>query len=143
MVIEQTLSIIKPDAVSKNVIGDIISHFEKSGLKVVAAKMLHLSKDQAQKFYEVHKARPFYNDLVDFMIQGPVLVQVLEGENAIAKNRDLMGATDPKKAEKHTIRAKFADSIEANAVHGSDSSDTAKQEIHFFFKSNEIFGHRK
>jgi nucleoside-diphosphate kinase len=138
MAIERTLSIIKPDAVAKNVIGEIITCFEKQNLRVVAAKMVHLSTERAQAFYEVHKERPFYNDLVKFMISGPVLVQVLEGENAILKNRDIMGATDPKKAEPQTIRARFAESIDANAVHGSDSPETAKGEIAFFFKPEEI-----
>lgn len=138
MVIEQTLSIIKPDAIGKNHIGDIISRFEKAGLKIVAAKMLHLSKDQAQKFYAVHKERPFYNDLVSLMISGPVMVMVLEGDSAIVKNRDIMGATDPKKAAPGTIRASFATSIDENAVHGSDSSENAKTEIAFFFKPNEV-----
>lgn len=138
MVKEQTLSIIKPDAVAKNNIGDIIRLFEKNELKVVAAKMTHLSKEQAQKFYAVHSARPFYNDLVTFMTSGPVLVMVLEGKNAIAKNRDIMGATDPKKAAPGTIRASFASSIDANAVHGSDSSETAKEEIAFFFNQKDI-----
>lgn len=135
---ERTLSIIKPDAVAKNVVGDILSRFEKNGLKVVAARMLHLTKDQAGDFYAVHKERPFYGDLIAFMTSGPVLVSVLEGENAIAKNREIMGATDPKKAEPGTIRADFAESIDANAVHGSDAPETAKQEIAFFFKENEI-----
>ena len=139
MAIEQTLSIIKPDAVVKNVIGEIYTRFEKAGLKIVAARMLHLSEVQAQEFYAVHKEHPFYNDLVNFMTQGPVMVQVLEGENAIAKNRDLMGATDPKEAAPGSIRADFADSIDANAVHGSDGAETAKQEIAFFFKPDEIF----
>lgn len=136
--IERTLSIIKPDAVSKNVIGEIYSRFEKSGLKIIAAKRMHLSKDQAEQFYAVHKERPFFNDLVSFMVQGPVMVQVLEGEDAIAKNRDLMGATNPKEAAPGTIRADFADSIDANAVHGSDAPDTAKVEIEFFFKPEDI-----
>ena len=140
MTTERTLSIIKPDAVAKNVIGEIITCFEAQNLSVVAAKMVHLSQERAQAFYEVHKERPFYNDLVKFMISGPVLVQVLEGENAIMKNRDIMGATDPKKAEAHTIRARFADSIDANAVHGSDSTETAKAEIAFFFKPEELCG---
>jgi nucleoside-diphosphate kinase len=139
MAIEKTLSIIKPDAVSKNVIGEILARFEKNGLKIVAAKMLHLTREQAEGFYAVHKERPFYNDLVEFMTRGPVMIQALEGEGAIAKNRDLMGATDPKEAAPETIRADFADSIEANAVHGSDSSENAKQEIEFFFKSEEIY----
>lgn len=140
MAIERTLSIIKPDATAKNVVGEIYARFEKNGLRIVAAKRMQLTKEQAEAFYAVHKARPFYNDLVDFMIQGPVMVQVLEGENAILKNRDIMGATDPKKADAGTIRADFADSIEANAVHGSDAAETAKEEIQFFFKNGEIVG---
>lgn len=139
MAVEQTLSIIKPDAVSRDLIGEIYSRFEKAGLKVVAARMMHLSKAQAQEFYAVHKERPFYNDLVSFMIQGPIMVQVLEGPNAVLKNRELMGATDPKKADPGTIRADLAESIEANAVHGSDSAENAKTEIAFFFKPAEIF----
>ncbi len=135
---ERTLSIIKPDAVSKNQIGNIIERFEKAGLLIVAARMLHLSKQQAEQFYAVHKERPFYKDLVNFMITGPVLVMVLEGDNAIVKNRDIMGATDPKKAAPGTIRADLASSIDENAVHGSDSPETAKNEIGFFFKSQEI-----
>ena len=137
---ELTLSIIKPDAVSKNVIGKIIARFEEAGLKVAAARMMHLSREQAEQFYAVHQARPFFNDLVKFMTQGPVLVQVLSGENAIKKNRDIMGATNPKEALPGTIRADFADSIDANAVHGSDAPETAAQEIAFFFKKEEIFG---
>ena len=133
MAVEQTLSIIKPDAVKKNVIGKILARFEDAGLRIVAARMVHLSRKEAEGFYAVHRERPFFKDLVDFMISGPVLVQVLEGENAIAKNRELMGATDPKKAAKGTIRADFADSIDANAVHGSDGPDTAKKEIAYFF----------
>ena len=133
MAIERTLSIIKPDAVAKNVIGQIYTRFEGAGLKVIAARMIHLSRAEAEGFYAVHSARPFFKDLVDFMISGPVLVQVLEGDNAIARNRDLMGATDPKKADKGTIRADFADSIDANAVHGSDAVDAAKVEIAYFF----------
>jgi nucleoside-diphosphate kinase len=140
MAIERTLSIIKPDATAKNVVGEIYSRFEKNGLRIVAAKRMQLSKDQAQEFYAVHKERPFYNDLVNFMIQGPVMVQVLEGENAILKNRDIMGATDPKQAAPGTIRADFADSIDANAVHGSDAPETAAEEIKFFFKNGEIVG---
>lgn len=136
---ELTLSIIKPDAVKKNVIGEIYSKFEQNGLKIVAAKMIHLTRENAQAFYKVHMERPFYNDLVDFMISGPVMVQVLKGENAILKNREIMGATNPKEAEKGTIRADFADSIDANAVHGSDSAQTAKEEIEFFFKTSEIY----
>jgi nucleoside-diphosphate kinase len=135
---ERTLSIIKPDAVGSNRIGDIIARLEKGGLQIVAAKMLHLSKPQAEAFYAVHRERGFYKDLVSFMTTGPVLVMVLEGPHAILKNRDIMGATDPKKAAPGTIRADFASSIEANAVHGSDSSDTALVEINFFFKPEEI-----
>ncbi|GAA4335518.1 nucleoside-diphosphate kinase [Pigmentiphaga soli] len=138
MALERTLSIIKPDAVAKNVIGQIITRFENAGLKVVAARMLQLSRADAERFYAVHAARPFFKDLVDFMVSGPVFVQVLEGEGAIQKNRDLMGATDPKKAEKGTIRADFADSIDANAVHGSDAAETAKVEIAFFFPELSI-----
>jgi nucleoside-diphosphate kinase len=138
MAIERTLSIIKPDAVAKNVVGQIISRFEGAGLKVVAARMMQLSKADAEAFYAVHKARPFFNDLVSFMISGPVMVQVLEGEGAILKNRDLMGATDPKKADKGTIRADFADSIDANAVHGSDAAETAAVEIAFFFPGMQV-----
>ena len=133
MAIERTLSIIKPDAVSKNVIGEIYSRFEKAGLRIVAAKMLHLSREQAGAFYAVHKERPFYNDLVAFMTSGPVMVQALEGEDAIAKNREIMGATDPSKAAPGTIRADFAKTVDENAVHGSDGPDTAKIEIAFFF----------
>ncbi len=133
MAIEQTLSIIKPDAVAKNVIGKILSRFEAAGLKIVHARMLQLTQDQAEAFYAVHKDRPFFNDLVKFMISGPVMVQALEGEGAILKNRALMGATDPKEAEAGSIRADFADSIDANAVHGSDSPEAAAQEIAFFF----------
>jgi nucleoside-diphosphate kinase len=136
---ERTLSIIKPDAVKKNVIGQILARFEGAGLKIVAARMMHLSRAEAEGFYAVHRERPFFRDLVDFMISGPVLVQVLEGDNAIAKNRDLMGATDPKKAAKGTIRADFADSIDANAVHGSDAPETAKTEIAYFFPASEVF----
>ena len=139
MAIERTLSIIKPDAVAKNVIGQIYSRFEAAGLKVIAAKMAHLSRGEAEAFYGVHKARPFFNDLVSFMISGPVMIQVLEGENAIAKNRELMGATDPKKADKGTIRADFAASIDANAVHGSDAPETAAVEVAFFFAGMNIF----
>ncbi len=138
MAVERTLSIVKPDAVAKNVIGEILARFEKAGLKIVAARMMQLSKEQAEGFYEVHKERPFFKDLVSFMISGPVLVQVLEGENAIAKNREVMGATDPKKADKGTIRADFAASIDENAVHGSDAPETAANEIKFFFKDNEV-----
>ncbi len=135
---EQTISIIKPDAVAKNVIGDIYSRFEKAGLQIVAAKMLHLSREQAGAFYAVHKDRPFYGDLIDFMTSGPVMVQVLEGESAIAKNREVMGATNPKDAAPGTIRADFASSIDENAVHGSDGPDTAKAEIAFFFGEDGI-----
>ena len=139
MAIERTLSIIKPDGVSSNVIGKIISRFEGAGLKIVAAKMAHLSRGEAEAFYAVHKARPVFNDLVSFMISGPVMIQALEGEGAILKNRDLMGATDPKKAASGTIRADFADSIDANAVHGSDAAETAKNEISFFFPAMNIY----
>ena len=138
MAVQRTLSIIKPDAVAKNVIGEIYSRFEKNGLKIVAAQLTQLSKQQAEGFYAVHKERPFFKDLVNFMISGPVMIQVLEGENAIQKNRDLMGATDPKKADKGTIRADFADSIDANAVHGSDAAETAAVEISYFFPSLAI-----
>lgn len=137
--IQRTLSIIKPDAVAKNIIGDINRRFEKAGLKIIAARMMHLSKSQAEQFYGVHKDRPFYSDLVQFISSGPVLVQVLEGENAIAENRRLMGATNPKDAEKETIRADFAESIDKNAVHGSDAPETAAWEISFFFKPEEIY----
>ena len=139
MAIERTLSIIKPDAVAKNVIGQIYARFEAAGLKVVAAKMAHLSRGEAEAFYAVHKARPFFNDLVSFMISGPVMIQALEGEGAILKNRDLMGATDPKKAAPGTIRADFAESIDANAVHGSDAVETAQVEISFFFAGMNIY----
>ncbi|MFZ6686166.1 nucleoside-diphosphate kinase [Undibacterium sp. SXout11W] len=139
MAIERTLSIIKPDAVAKNVIGQIVSRFETVGLKVVAARLTQLSRAEAEGFYAVHAARPFFKDLVDFMISGPVFVQVLEGEGAILKNRDLMGATDPKKAEKGTIRADFAESIDANAVHGSDAAETAAVEIAYFFPALNVY----
>jgi len=139
MAAERTLSIIKPDAVAKNVIGEILARFEKAGLRIIAARMIHLSRQQAEGFYDVHRARPFFKDLVDFMISGPVMVQVLEGDNAIQKNRDLMGATDPKKADKGTIRADFAQSIDANAVHGSDGPETAKNEIAYFFPTLNIY----
>ncbi|MCM2290560.1 MAG: nucleoside-diphosphate kinase [Sulfuritalea sp.] len=139
MAVERTLSIIKPDAVAKNVIGKIYSRFETNGLKIIAARMIHLSRQEAEGFYAVHKARPFFKDLVEFMISGPVMVQVLEGEGAIAKNRDLMGATDPKKAEAGTIRADFADSIDANAVHGSDAAETAAVEIAYFFPALNVY----
>lgn len=135
---ERTLSIIKPDAVAKSVIGAINSRFENAGLAIIAAKMMHLTKEQAEGFYAVHKERPFFNDLVSFMISGPVMIQVLEGENALLKNRDLMGATNPKDAAPGTIRADFADSIDANAVHGSDSLENAATEIRFFFEPHEI-----
>ncbi|MDC7708901.1 nucleoside-diphosphate kinase [Vogesella indigofera] len=138
MAIERTLSIIKPDAVAKNVIGKIYDRFESAGLKVVAAKLKQLSRAEAEGFYAVHKERPFFNDLVSFMISGPVMIQALEGENAVLKNRELMGATDPKKAEAGTIRADFADSIDANAVHGSDSLENATIEVAYFFAATEI-----
>lgn len=139
MAIERTLSIIKPDAVAKNVVGQISARFEAAGLKIVAAKLTQLSRGEAEAFYGVHKNRPFFKDLVDFMISGPVMIQALEGESAILKNRDLMGATDPKKAAAGTIRADFADSIDANAVHGSDASETAQMEIGFFFPGMDIY----
>jgi len=139
MATERTLSIIKPDAVAKNVIGQIYSRFEGSGLKIIASRMTQLSRAEAEGFYAVHRERPFFKDLVDFMISGPVMVQVLEGDNAILKNRDLMGATDPKKADKGTIRADFADSIDANAVHGSDSPETASAEISYFFPTLNVY----
>mgnify|MGYP006172061637 CR=1 FL=1 len=139
MALERTLSIIKPDAVKKNVVGQILARFEAAGLRIVAARMMHLSRAEAEGFYAVHRERPFFRDLVEFMTSGPVLVQVLEGEDAIAKNRELMGATDPKKAAKGTIRADFAESIDANAVHGSDGPDTAKVEIAYFFAACEVF----
>ncbi|SRR5579883_563003 len=141
MPIERTLSIIKPDAVAKNHVGEIVSYFEKSGLRVAAMKMMRLSKAQAEQFYAVHKERPFFPNLVSFMSSGPVVVQVLEGENAIALNRQIMGATNPKDAAAGTIRAKFAESIDHNAVHGSDSPETAKQEIAFFFKPEDILSY--
>ena len=139
MAIERTLSIIKPDAVKKNAIGQIIARFEGAGLRVIAARMAQLSRAEAEAFYAVHRERPFFKDLVDFMVSGPIVVQVLEGEGAIAKNRDLMGATDPKKAAPGTIRADFADSIDANAVHGSDGPDTARIEVAFFFPAMNIY----
>ncbi|MDP2821521.1 MAG: nucleoside-diphosphate kinase [Sulfuritalea sp.] len=139
MATERTLSIIKPDAVAKNVIGKICSRFETNGLKIVASRMIHLSRQEAEGFYAVHKERPFFKDLVAFMISGPVMVQVLQGEGAVAKNRDLMGATDPKKAEAGTIRADFADSIDANAVHGSDAAETAAVEIAYFFPALNVY----
>jgi nucleoside-diphosphate kinase len=138
MAIERTFSIIKPDALGKNVTGEIVSRFEKNGLQVIASKMLHLSKEQAQGFYAVHKERPFYNDLVEFMISGPVVVQVLEGENAISKNRELMGATNPAEADPGTIRADFATTVDENAVHGSDAPETAAEEIRYFFSDDEL-----
>jgi len=138
--IERTFSIIKPDAVAKNAIGAIVGRFEAAGLKVIASRMAHLSQAEAEGFYAVHRARPFFKDLVLFMISGPVVLQVLEGEGAILKNRDLMGATDPKKAAPGTIRADFADSIDANAVHGSDAVETAAQEIAYFFPASQVFG---
>ena len=138
MAVERTFSIVKPDAVAKNVIGEIYSRFEKNDLKILAAKMLHLSKEQAEGFYAVHKERPFFNDLVAFMISGPVMVQVLEGEGAVLKNRELMGATNPAEAAAGTIRADFANSIDENAVHGSDAIETAKEEIAFFFSNDEL-----
>ena len=139
MALERTLSILKPDAVRKNAIGQILARFEAAGLKIVAARMKHLSRAEAEGFYAVHRERPFFRDLVDFMCSGPVLLQVLEGDNAIARNRDLMGATDPKKAEKGTIRADFAQSIDANAVHGSDAAETAKNEIAYFFPAHMVY----
>jgi nucleoside-diphosphate kinase len=138
MSVERTLSIIKPDAVANNHIGDIYSRFEKAGLKIIAAKMMHLTVSQAGEFYGIHRERPFFNDLVNFMSSGPIMVQVLEGENAVLKHRDVMGATDPKKAAAGTVRADFAKSIDENAVHGSDALETAKNEITFFFKPEEI-----
>jgi nucleoside-diphosphate kinase len=139
MAVERTLSIIKPDAVAKNVIGQIYARFEGAGLRVVAARMTHLSRQQAEGFYAVHKERPFFGELVAFMISGPVMIQALEGDNAIQKNRDLMGATDPKKADKGTIRADFADSIDANAVHGSDSAQNAAVEVAYFFPALDVY----
>ena len=138
MAVERTLSIIKPDAVAKNVIWEIYARFEKAGLRIVAARMTHLSRNDAEGFYAVHKGRPFFKDLVEFMISGPVMIQVLEGEGAIQKNRDLMGATDPKKAAKGTLRADFAQSIDANAVHGSDAPETAATEIAYFFAQSQV-----
>jgi nucleoside-diphosphate kinase len=140
MAVERTLSIIKPDAVAKNVIGKIYSRFETNGLRIVAAQMRRLSRPEAEGFYAVHRERPFFKDLVEFMMSGPVMIQVLEGEDAIARNRDLMGATDPKKAAQGTIRADFAQSIDANAVHGSDSPETARVEVAYFFPSLAIYG---
>jgi len=138
MAIEQTLSIIKPDAVAKSVIGQIYARFESAGLNIVAAKMTRLSRTQAEEFYGIHKERPFFKDLVDFMVSGPVMIQVLKGDNAVAKNRDIMGATNPKEAAPGTIRADFADSIDANAVHGSDSAENAAREVAFFFEPSEV-----
>lgn len=138
MAFERTLSIIKPDGVEKNIIGEIYRRFEKAGLQIVAARMMHLSRQQAERFYAVHRERPFYSDLVAYMTSGPVIVQVLEGENAITRHRDIMGATDPAKADQGTIRADFANSIEENVVHGSDGPDTAAQEIRFFFDESEL-----
>ncbi len=138
MAVERTLSIIKPDAVAKNVIGQIYSRFEQAGLRIVAARMEHMTQAEAEGFYAVHKARPFFKDLVNFMISGPVIIQVLEGESAVTKHRDIMGATDPKKADKGTIRADFADSIDENAVHGSDSAENAEVEINYFFRITEL-----
>lgn len=136
--LERTFSIVKPEAVAKNLIGEIYSRFEKAGLRIVAARMMQMSREQAEGFYAVHKQRPFFNDLVNYMISGPVMAQVLEGEDAVKKHRDVMGATDPKKAEPGTIRADFGESIEANAVHGSDAAETAAAEIAFFFQPNEV-----
>lgn len=138
MAVERTLSIIKPEAVAKNIIGEIYRRFEQAGLRIIAARMLHLTEDQAKRFYEVHRERPFYNDLVAYMQSGPVMVQVLEGEGAIARNREVMGATNPAEAAEGTIRADFAESVEENAVHGSDGADTARAEIAFFFSEEEI-----
>lgn len=143
MAVERTLSIVKPDAVAKNLIGAIYGRFEQAGLRVIAAKMLHMDQRQAEGFYAVHKERPFFKDLVKFMTSGPVMVQVLEGENAIARNRELMGATDPKKAARGTIRADFATDVERNAVHGSDAPETARTEIAYFFRDNEIHSRRQ
>lgn len=139
MAVERTLSIIKPDAVTSNVIGDILSRFEKNGLQIVAARMLQLTKKEAEKFYAVHLGKPFYEGLVDFMSSGPILVQVLEGEDAVARNRQIMGATDPQEAAPGTIRADFASSVSTNAVHGSDALQTAKDEMEFFFKPEDIY----
>ena len=139
MAIERTLSIIKPDAVGKNVIGEILTRFEKAGLRIAACRMTHLSRQDAEGFYAVHKARPFFNDLVQFMVSGPVMIQVLEGDGAIQKNRELMGATDPAKADRGTIRADYADSIDANAVHGSDAPETAATEIAYFFPALHVY----
>lgn len=143
MAVERTLSIVKPDAVAKNQIGAIYGRFEQAGLRIIAAKMLHMDQRQAEGFYAVHKERPFFKDLVKFMTSGPVMVQVLEGENAIARNRELMGATDPKKAARGTIRADLATDVERNAVHGSDAPETARTEIAYFFRDNEIHSRRQ
>ena len=145
MALERTFSIVKPDGVARNLIGEVYRRFEAAGLKIIAAKLVHLSKAEAEGFYAVHKARPFFNDLVKYMISGPVMLQVLEGENAVLKNRDLMGATDPKKANPGTIRADFAKSIDANTVHGSDSLENAKNEVSYFFRSTELapYAHKK
>ena len=140
MAIERTFSIIKPDATKRNLTGKIIDRFESNGLRIVASKRIHMTREQAGEFYGVHKERPFYNDLVDFMISGPVVVQVLEGENAIAKNREIMGATNPAEAAEGTIRKDFAESIDANSVHGSDAPETAAEEIKFFFSDDELVG---
>ena len=140
MAIERTFSIIKPDATKRNLTGKIIDRFESNGLRIIASKRIHMTREQAGEFYGVHKERPFYNDLVDFMISGPVVVQVLEGENAIAKNREIMGATNPAEADKGTIRKDFAESIDANSVHGSDAPETAAEEIKFFFSDDELVG---
>ena len=140
MALERTFSIIKPDATKRNLTGKIIDRFESNGLRIVASKRIHMTREQASEFYGVHKERPFYNDLVDFMISGPVVVQVLEGENAIAKNREIMGATNPAEADEGTIRKDFAESIDANSVHGSDAPETAAEEIKFFFTDDELVG---
>ena len=140
MAIERTFSIIKPDATKRNLTGKIIDRFESNGLRIIASKRIHMTREQAGGFYAVHKERPFYNDLVDFMVSGPVVVQVLEGENAIAKNREIMGATNPAEADKGTIRKDFAESIDANSVHGSDAPETAAEEIKFFFSDDELVG---
>ncbi len=140
MAIERTFSIIKPDATKRNLTGKIIDRFESNGLRIIASKRIHMTREQAGEFYGVHKERPFYNDLVDFMISGPVVVQVLEGENAIAKNREIMGATNPAEADEGTIRKDFAESIDANSVHGSDAPETAAEEIKFFFSDDELVG---
>ncbi|NBR51722.1 MAG: nucleoside-diphosphate kinase [Alphaproteobacteria bacterium] len=140
MAIERTFSIIKPDATKRNLTGKIIDRFESNGLRIIASKRIHMTREQAGGFYAVHKERPFYNDLVDFMVSGPVVVQVLEGENAIAKNREIMGATNPAEADEGTIRKDFAESIDANSVHGSDAAETAAEEIKFFFTDDELVG---